>query len=88
MASRVSLEKQRTVPSSTAFPETMLYLLPEVNLPTVTTAGSSGGRLRLTIVCRAITSAAAATVAYAPSYGAAPWQAAPVTVMVKLSLLA
>jgi hypothetical protein len=59
----------------------MLFLVPAVTYPTVTTANSPGLTSRATIVCSASTVRAAITIGSTVVCGAEPWPPLPKMVM-------
>ena len=59
----------------------MLLAVPACSVPTVTTAVSSGSMLRATMLCKAITMLAAATMESVARCGIAPWPPTPLMVI-------
>ena len=78
----------RTVRRSSAVPGMTLGASPARKAPTVMMPVCSGGTLRATMVCSAITMLAPTTTGSTAACGMAPWPPVPLTVMMQVSPLA
>ena len=73
----------RIVPSISAVSGIMLFVVPAVMRPTVTTAGSNTSTERVTISCSACTISQATGIGSSARYGSLAWPPLPVTVIVE-----
>ncbi len=74
---RTSASNARTVPFIAASSGMTLNVVPLVNWPIVTTAGSFGATSRLMMVCSAVITYAPAAIGSTASCGIAPWPPLP-----------
>ena len=77
---RVASLTARIVPSMSAVSGIMLFVVPAVICPTVTTAGSNTSIVRVTIICSAWTISHATGIGSSARCGSLAWPPLPVTV--------